>query len=74
MVIWSVAEEQVPLTVVVNVKVKLPEAISEALGVYTAFIVVLFGAKDPEPPLQAAPEAMVKPPASVVFALLELTD
>jgi hypothetical protein len=38
-----VAGAQLPLPVVVNVSVTLPAAISAAVGVYTAFMVVLFG-------------------------------
>ena len=42
-VIWSVEGEHAPLPVVMSVKVTLPDAISAGVGVYTAFMVVLFG-------------------------------
>lgn len=48
----------------VNVKVTVPAEISTALGAYTAFRVVLFGVKVPDPPLQI-PE--VAEPPTVPF-------
>ena len=44
MVIWSLTAAQLPLPVVVRVSVTLPAAISEAVGVYTAFRAVFDGA------------------------------
>jgi hypothetical protein len=69
----SLTALQDPLPTVVNVKVTVPAARSAALGVYTAFIVALFGLYVPEPPLQIAPVATVKAPFKVMFALLEHT-
>ena len=75
MVIWSLVEPHGPAgSVPVKVSVAVPAAISAALGVYTAFNVVLFGEKLPPPPLQVP---VVDPPdtlpASVTAGLLEQT-
>ncbi len=59
---------QVPLPTVVSVSVALPAVTSAALGVYTALSALLFGAKDPVPPLHTPPAA----PAAVPFRLMAL--
>ena len=50
---------QVPFPVVVNVRFTNPAASSPAVGVYVAFIVILFGLKTPVPPDHTAPVATV---------------
>lgn len=54
--------------------VTVPAVVSAALGMYVAFITVLFGLKVPLPfVLQAAPEEIVNDPAIVTFALFAQT-
>ena len=57
----------------VKVSVTVPAVRSAALGVYTAFSVVLFGLKVPVPPLQVAPVAPVTTPANVMAEALAQT-
>src|SRR5687767_3872091 len=63
----SLAAAQGPLVVSVNVTV--PADISAALGVYTAFNVVLFGLSVPVPPLHVPP---VAPPPTAPASVIEL--
>jgi hypothetical protein len=57
---------------VVSVNVTVPAAYSAALGVYTAFIVVLLGEKIPVPPLQVPPVA--EPPTAPARIIGEPTQ
>ena len=58
---------------VVRVSVTVPAVRSAALGVYTAFKVVLLGLYVPVPPLQVAPVAPFITPAKVIALALEQT-
>ena len=59
---------------VVSVRVTVPELISAAVGVYTAFKVDALGEKVPDPPLHVAAEAAPPiTPASVTFGLVAQT-
>ena len=63
-----------PLFVDVSVSVTVPAATSAALGVYTAFIVVLFGENIPVPDVvHTAPVETVNEPFNVTFALFAQT-
>jgi hypothetical protein len=69
----SLTALQLPLPAVVKVSVTVPAVRSAALGVYTAFIVVLFGLYVPVPPLQIAPVEPVKEPFKVIALLFAQT-
>jgi hypothetical protein len=72
--ILSASDVHIPganVGVVVKVKVKLPDAISPAVGVYTAFNALALGVNVPAPPLQVADVATVMDPAKVTSGLLE---
>jgi hypothetical protein len=63
-----------PLPVLVNVSVTLPDAVSAELGVYVAFIVVLFGVNTPLPEVDhIAPVEVVNEPFNVTTSLLPQT-
>ncbi len=64
---------QLPLPVLVSVSVTEPLEISPAVAVYEAVSEVLFGTKDPPPPLQIPPVAIVTEPLRLAVALFEQT-
>src|SRR6056297_1056326 len=72
-VIRSVTAKQSPFPVVVKVRVTVPAAISAAVGVYVAPRVVVFGLKEPKPPDQIPPVAVVTDPFRVTAAALAQT-
>ena len=72
-IIASLTAIHVPLPVVVSVRLTIPDAISPAVGVYTAFRVFAFGLYIPEPPDHCPPVAIVIAPFSVTFALFPHT-
>ena len=61
---------QLPLPVVVNIKLAKPAVSSAAVGEYEIFAkVVLFGEKTPEPPLQMPVETPVTDPLMITNGL-----
>ena len=70
---WSLTARQLPLPVVVSVRVKLPEPSSKFEGWYWAFSVCASGRKVPRPPLQVPPEATVTAPFRSITGLLAHT-
>ena len=69
--ISSVAALHKPLPVVVNKRVTCPVAISVAVGVYVAFMLVVLGSKEPIPPLHTPPVATVKLPPNWTIGAFE---
>ena len=72
-IIASLTAIHVPLPVVVSVRLTIPDAISPAVGVYTAFRVFASGLYVPEPPDHCPPVAIVIAPLSVTLALFPHT-
>src|SRR6188508_2512781 len=62
-----------PLLVDTNDSVILPFAVSETLGIYTAFSVEVFGEKVPVPFVLQFPKPVVELPDNKTSALLEQT-
>jgi hypothetical protein len=70
----SETARQFPFPVVVRTITTLPAVVSAALGVYTAFIVIVSGEKIPVPNVvQPPPVETVNEPLRVTVALLEHT-
>src|SRR5690606_37242727 len=71
---WTLTALQVPLPALVRVRVTEPAARSAAVGVYTAFRVVLLGLKLPAPPLQMPPVAPEMLPFRFIAGALAHTE